>query len=386
MDPTWAATLSRRLDRHHLTEPATSAAQVAAATCGVHAQILTAAELSIGQRLAGAARDRRAGGAVGDPRAGQDVRAARHRAPAADPGPAPLDRRAGRGAAPAAVVRPVGAAGAGAARRGRGRDRRGAGGRGADDRRARRRARRRGRARGRSSAACRRSRTCGRAGGRRWTPRPTGACSASARTGTGRSPTPARGAGRPGSSRRPGRRRSTWLARSYLHSYGPARPEHFAQWLSAPKPWAATLFETLAAAGEIEPVGERGLGGGRGHGVPVAGRRGGCGCCPTSTRTWWAPIRAISSTPARPRERALARRQAGNYPVLLVDGVVARGLAPEAGRPVRRRHRRAAGRAVRRAAPRSRRGDRADRRVRRPDPASHDRPGGRRSARVSTAC
>src|SRR5689334_24931100 len=57
MDPTWAATLSRRLDRHHLTEPAASAADVAAATCGVHAQIRTAAELSIGQRLAGATRD-----------------------------------------------------------------------------------------------------------------------------------------------------------------------------------------------------------------------------------------------------------------------------------------------------------------------------------------
>ena len=53
----WGQVLGRRLDRHFLTEPGTSAADVAAALCGVHAQIITAAELSIGQRLAGGGRD-----------------------------------------------------------------------------------------------------------------------------------------------------------------------------------------------------------------------------------------------------------------------------------------------------------------------------------------
>src|SRR3569623_1270160 len=57
MDPTWAAVRARRLDRHFLTRPAGSAAEVAAAVCGVHAQILTAGEWSIGLRLAGAGRD-----------------------------------------------------------------------------------------------------------------------------------------------------------------------------------------------------------------------------------------------------------------------------------------------------------------------------------------
>jgi DNA glycosylase AlkZ-like len=57
MDPTWDAVLARRLDRHALTRPAGSAADVAGAVCGVHAQILTAAEWSIGLRLAGADRD-----------------------------------------------------------------------------------------------------------------------------------------------------------------------------------------------------------------------------------------------------------------------------------------------------------------------------------------
>src|SRR5262245_39674019 len=56
----WEQVLARRLDRHFLTEPATSAADVAAALCGVHAQIITAAELSIGQRLAAGRDDVRA--------------------------------------------------------------------------------------------------------------------------------------------------------------------------------------------------------------------------------------------------------------------------------------------------------------------------------------
>jgi hypothetical protein len=44
--------------RHHLTEPATDVglAGVASVLCGVHAQVLSAAELSIGRRVAGATR------------------------------------------------------------------------------------------------------------------------------------------------------------------------------------------------------------------------------------------------------------------------------------------------------------------------------------------
>lgn len=36
------------------------------------------------------------------------------------------------------------------------------------------------------------------------------------------------------------------LVGSYLHAYGPATPAHFAQWLSAPRGWAAELFDLLA--------------------------------------------------------------------------------------------------------------------------------------------
>ena len=50
--------IARRMDRHALAEPATDLdpADVAARLCGVHAQVLSAAELSIGRRIAGATR------------------------------------------------------------------------------------------------------------------------------------------------------------------------------------------------------------------------------------------------------------------------------------------------------------------------------------------
>jgi Winged helix DNA-binding domain len=54
----WAQVTAARLDRHGLAEPLAGAtpAQVAARICGAHAQVMTAAEWSIGHRLAGATR------------------------------------------------------------------------------------------------------------------------------------------------------------------------------------------------------------------------------------------------------------------------------------------------------------------------------------------
>lgn len=115
------------------------------------------------------------------------------------------------------------------------------------------------------------------------------------------------------------------FVRRYLHAYGPATPQHFAKWLAAPPGWAGTVFRELAAAGGIEEVDFEG------------------------TRAWVAagdtdfpdgPARGVRLLPyfdayviaAQPRERlfpgaayerALAGGQAGNHPVLLVDGVVA---------------------------------------------------------------
>lgn len=115
------------------------------------------------------------------------------------------------------------------------------------------------------------------------------------------------------------------FVRRYLYAYGPATPQHFAKWLAAPAGWAGTVFRDVAAAGGIEEVDFEG------------------------TRAWVAagdtdfpdgPVRGVRLLPyfdayviaAQPRERlfpgaayerALAGGQAGNYPVLLVDGVVA---------------------------------------------------------------
>ena len=55
---TWSGVVARRMSRHALTEPAThlGPAGVAGVLCGAHAQVLSAAELSIGRRAAGATR------------------------------------------------------------------------------------------------------------------------------------------------------------------------------------------------------------------------------------------------------------------------------------------------------------------------------------------
>lgn len=55
---TWGGVTARRMARHALTEPATDvdAADIAGVLCGAHAQVLSAAELSIARRITGATR------------------------------------------------------------------------------------------------------------------------------------------------------------------------------------------------------------------------------------------------------------------------------------------------------------------------------------------
>jgi Winged helix DNA-binding domain len=55
---TWSGVLARRMARHGLTEPVTDLdlAGMASRVCGVHAQVLSAAELSLGRRVAGTTR------------------------------------------------------------------------------------------------------------------------------------------------------------------------------------------------------------------------------------------------------------------------------------------------------------------------------------------
>ena len=113
------------------------------------------------------------------------------------------------------------------------------------------------------------------------------------------------------------------LVTRYLYAYGPATPEHFARWLAIPPRRAAELFRELAD--DLEEVALDGE-----PGWVVAG----------DTDVPPRPHRGVRLLPyfdafvvaGQPRGRlypgAAATRvltpagQAGNYPVLLVDGVV----------------------------------------------------------------
>ena len=320
MDPTWAAVLSRRLDRHFLTGPATAAADVAAAVCGVHAQIITAAELSIGQRLAGAGRDDvraalwetrelvKTFGPRGTvhllptedlPRWTGALAAVPRPLPSFDPSvrlaPAQLDEVvAGIGAVLADAELTIDELDAALADE--------VGGWAVE--------------------------RCMPAFQELW-PRWRQAVDTAANRGVlcfgpvrDRKVTytsPQRWS--PGFAPAPGPAAVTWLARSYLRSYGPARPEHFAQWLGVAKPWAVTLFETLTSDGEIEPVGQAGW--------VVAGDTAFPSEAPRGLRL--LPYFDAYVVGSHPRDqvfpgaaaaRAQARRQAGNFPVLLLDGMV----------------------------------------------------------------
>jgi hypothetical protein len=110
------------------------------------------------------------------------------------------------------------------------------------------------------------------------------------------------------------------LVTSYLTAYGPATPDQFAQWAGGPVKWAAAAFGS-AALEEVLFEGKRAW--------VVAG----------DTAVPEEPPRGVRLLPyfdayvvaGRPREllypgpaaaRALAGGQAGNFPVLLVDGIV----------------------------------------------------------------
>lgn len=116
------------------------------------------------------------------------------------------------------------------------------------------------------------------------------------------------------------------LVHRYLRGYGPATPGDFARWLGAPPAWAARLFTDLADGDRITEV--------TFENAPAWVARG------DASFPDREPARGVRLLPyfdafavaCRPRERlfpgaaagrALAGGQAGNYPVVLVDGVVA---------------------------------------------------------------
>ncbi len=112
---------------------------------------------------------------------------------------------------------------------------------------------------------------------------------------------------------------SALLAR-WLHAYGPAAPEHFARWLGVPTHWAATLF----AAFDLEPVNVDGLDLWQPPDEPVPdGTVRGVRLLPYFDAYVVASAPRGLLFPGEARTRALTRGQAGNRPVVLVDGVVA---------------------------------------------------------------
>lgn len=111
------------------------------------------------------------------------------------------------------------------------------------------------------------------------------------------------------------------LLRRYLHAYGPATPASFARWLGVPAPWAAALF----AAAELTPVDVDGA-----EGWVLGGDTDPGPAVPSSVLL--LPYFDAYVIGCHPRDRvypgaaaarALAGGQAGNFPALLVDGVVA---------------------------------------------------------------
>jgi hypothetical protein len=109
------------------------------------------------------------------------------------------------------------------------------------------------------------------------------------------------------------------LLRGYLHAFGPATPEDLARWLAAPLPWTQRLFDS----DRVEPV-------------DVDGRTAWVNRGDAEPAELGRSVRLLPYFDALPigfqprglmfpgyaTERALARGQAGNYPVVLVDGVV----------------------------------------------------------------
>jgi hypothetical protein len=109
------------------------------------------------------------------------------------------------------------------------------------------------------------------------------------------------------------------LVRHYLHAYGPATPEHFARWLAAPKAWAGELFNSLT----LERVDFDGVPAWQNPEEVPAATPDGLRLLPYFDAYTIACQPRERLFPGRAADRALAGGQAGNFPVLLVGGTVA---------------------------------------------------------------
>jgi hypothetical protein len=112
-----------------------------------------------------------------------------------------------------------------------------------------------------------------------------------------------------------------WLAHAYLHAYGPATAGQFAQWLGAPRAWAEDLLGSLAT--ELTAVDLAGS--------PAWVNAGDRSTAATAVGVRLLPYFDPYIVGAHPREllfagrageRAFAHGQAGTFPVVLVDGEI----------------------------------------------------------------
>ncbi len=118
------------------------------------------------------------------------------------------------------------------------------------------------------------------------------------------------------------------LVLRYLHAYGPATPQHFARWLAISPRYAVELFGRLASDREgavlerVELDGEQAWVATGDTGTPPGPHRG------IRLLPYFDPYVVAGQPRGRLYPGAAAARalspsgQAGNYPVLLVDGVV----------------------------------------------------------------
>ncbi|MET8041978.1 winged helix DNA-binding domain-containing protein [Micromonospora sp. NPDC005215] len=119
----------------------------------------------------------------------------------------------------------------------------------------------------------------------------------------------------------PGRAALAALVRSYLYAYGPVTPGQFARWLGVPPDWSTWLFDSADLA-EVTVEGSRAWVAADDTEFP-ADRPSGVRLLPYFDAYAVGCHPRERLYPGAAAERALAGGQAGNYPVLLVDGVVA---------------------------------------------------------------
>lgn len=108
-----------------------------------------------------------------------------------------------------------------------------------------------------------------------------------------------------------------WLLDRYLHAFGPSTPERFANWLNTPEPWGRTLFRSA----DLQPVtvdGEQQWLPRGDTAVPADPPRGLRLLPYFDTYAY-----AVGNDRARLNPGKAATRAKGNFQVLLADGVVA---------------------------------------------------------------